>query len=80
MPTGAQKSNPTWKVEMKALSGFDQFQIWLMEMEDAIARFTASVPSDVRQQLDGTDASLNALEQWFLSNYASPAHAVSKSQ
>jgi hypothetical protein len=80
MPTGAQKSNPTWKVEMNDSSGFDQFQIWLTEMDDAIARFTASVPSDVRQKLDGTDASLNALEQWLLSNYASPAQAVSKSQ
>jgi hypothetical protein len=65
---------------MSELSPFDQFQIWLMEMDEAIARFTASVPSELRQKLDGTETSVNILEQWVLSNYASPAEAASMSQ
>lgn len=60
---------------MNDVSSRDKFQLWLMDMDTAIERFVESAPSNVQQQLDGSDGSLVALEQWVLASYESPAHA-----
>jgi hypothetical protein len=51
----------------------DQFQTWLTHMDDAIEAFVASAEEPLRRQLDGTPASLDKLEAWLLSRYASVA-------
>jgi hypothetical protein len=46
------------------------FENWLAEMDDALDRFLASLPGDVRSRLDYSPQSLPALEEWLLSRYA----------
>jgi hypothetical protein len=47
----------------------DNFEIWLMDMDDAIDRLLDQVPSDVQAQLDFSPASLDVLEAWLLQRY-----------
>ncbi len=42
-------------------------------MDDAIEAFVTSAPEPLRQQLDGTPASLDKLEAWLLTRYAGVA-------
>jgi hypothetical protein len=48
----------------------DQFQHWLIEMDDAIARFLATLPEDDARKLDFSAASLKAIEALALQAYA----------
>ena len=48
----------------------DQFQHWLMDMDDTIARFLAKMPDDDARQLDFSAQSLNAIEAIALRVYA----------
>lgn len=48
----------------------DQFQVWLMDMSDAIERFRQSVPTDIAASLDFSPESLNSIEEFALSNYS----------
>lgn len=57
---------------MEAISRAEKFQYWLAEMDEAIERFVCSAPPDVRQQLDGSDESLGAVERWLLVRYSGP--------
>jgi hypothetical protein len=50
----------------------DQFQVWLIEMDNALQRFGASAPPDLACKLDLTPESLDAVEAWALSWYQSP--------
>ena len=61
---------------MSDYSSDDRFQFWLMDMDDAIDRFVQSAPQDVRQRLDHSAESLDALEEWVLAKYKSPADAL----
>jgi hypothetical protein len=47
----------------------DQFQFWLMDMEDAIERFRQSVPDSVSIHLDFSPSSLDILEKFILDKY-----------
>jgi hypothetical protein len=47
----------------------DQFQMWLMDMSDAIDRFRQSLPESVRTQMDMSPESLNVLEALVLERY-----------
>lgn len=53
----------------------DQFQVWLMDMSDAIDRFVQSVPEDVRPRLDYSPESLDLVEAHALAAYPSVAAA-----
>ena len=46
-----------------------EFQDWLAHMEDALEEFLARLPIEVRERLDGSPASLGALEAWLLKRY-----------
>jgi hypothetical protein len=48
------------------------FQYWLSEMDDALARFLEGIDEPVRSQLDLSPESLDALETWVLKRYKSP--------
>jgi hypothetical protein len=50
---------------------YDQFQIWLMDMEDAIERFRLSIPADMNERLDFSSDSLNSIEMFILDTYKS---------
>jgi len=47
----------------------DQFQVWLMDMSDAIERFRQSVPFGMAARLDFSPESLDVIEQFVLTNY-----------
>lgn len=47
----------------------EQFEIWLADMDDALDRFFATLPPDLRSKLDYSPASLDALEAWILERY-----------
>jgi len=48
----------------------DQFQMWLMDMDEAIERFRHSVSEDVATALDFTPESLKTLESIVLAKYS----------
>lgn len=47
----------------------DQFQVWLMNMNDAIDSFRQSIPTEVAARLDFSADSLSSIEGLALSNY-----------
>lgn len=49
----------------------DQFQVWLMDMGDAIERFRASLPQNTSMQLDFSPESLSVAESFALERYSS---------
>ncbi len=49
----------------------DQFQMWLMDMDEAIERLRHSVSEDVAKALDFTPESLITLESVVLAKYSS---------
>lgn len=51
----------------------DGFQLWLMDMDDAIDRFVQLAPEAVRPGLDLSAASLDALEALVLSRFKTTA-------
>jgi hypothetical protein len=46
----------------------DRFELWLMDMDDALERFMDQVP-EVREKLDYSAESLDVLEKWLLERY-----------
>jgi hypothetical protein len=58
----------------------ERFQYWLAHMDDALDAFVASAPLPLRTQLDGSAASLDALEDWLLSRYAGIAETRDESE
>ena len=48
----------------------EQFEYWLADMDDALERFFATLPDEVRNQLDYSPQSLDVLEKWLLSKYS----------
>jgi hypothetical protein len=50
---------------------YDQFQIWVIDMDDAIERFLGTLSSDIRGYLDFSPESLSVLETWLLKKYSS---------
>ncbi|TWB22779.1 hypothetical protein FBZ89_103409 [Nitrospirillum amazonense] len=48
----------------------DQFQVWLMDMEDAIGRFLQSIPTETAARLDYSPESLDVIERHALGTYA----------
>ncbi len=56
----------------KVRSTPDDFQYWLMDMDDALDRFKAQFPKEVKKQLDFSPASLDVLEALILDKYPDP--------
>jgi len=48
----------------------EQFQVWLIHMDDAIEAFSKYLPQDVSAKLDYSPESLDALEGWLLNRYS----------
>jgi len=55
--------------QLKEMNFEEQFQDWLAHMDDALEEFLARLPIEVRERLDGSPASLGALEAWLLKRY-----------
>lgn len=58
----------------------DQFQMWLMDMTDAITRFRQSVPDNIGARLDFSPNSLAAIEEFALATYPTVADAKKKTE
>jgi hypothetical protein len=58
----------------------DDFEGWLMFMDDTIQQLFDELPQDVSQRLDFTPESLETLEKWLLSKYPSPAAILQPSE
>ena len=58
----------------------DNFQFWLMDMHDALVRMKQSVPKEISDQLNYSIESLDVLEQWILSDYASVDQILATSE
>ena len=65
---------------MREQTDHDQFQIWLMEMDNSIDQLKASLPATSRSALDGSDASLDAVESLVLQRYADPQALLQSSE
>jgi hypothetical protein len=60
------------RLRVSNISSRDQFECWLMEMDNAIDKFIDSAPSEFQEKLDDSDESLGVVERWLLSRYSSP--------
>jgi hypothetical protein len=58
----------------------DDFESWLVDMDDAIERFVDGLPQEVAQRLDFTPGSLDALEKWILGRYESTDQMLAASE
>ncbi|UYY57229.1 hypothetical protein [Sphingomonas sp. S2-65] len=65
---------------MDEVSDEDKFEYWLMDMDDAIARFSQLVPQDVAKSLNFEADSLPVLEGWLLDRYPDVASARAPSE
>lgn len=48
----------------------EKFQYWLFNMDDALERFLVTLPEETRARLDYSPDSLDVLEAWLLTRYA----------
>jgi hypothetical protein len=58
----------------------DQFQVWVIHMDDAMAEFMQTLPVELQEKLNHSVASLDALEAWLLARYDSIEHSKPKSE
>jgi hypothetical protein len=49
----------------------EDFEHWLVAMDDVLDEFMARLPEDLRQKLDYSPESLDAIEDWLLQSYES---------
>ena len=55
----------------KAIITRDDFECWLMEMDNSIGAFSTALPQNLKGQLDYSKHSLEVVEQWLLHKYSS---------
>ncbi len=48
----------------------DDFEFWIIHMDDALDEFFDQLPQDVRRNLDYSPRSLDVLERWLLDHYS----------
>ncbi|BEU95396.1 hypothetical protein ACDW_11010 [Acidovorax sp. DW039] len=58
----------------------NQFQIWLMDMDEAIERFQRLLPSELQGQLDYSPESLGVVESFGLAKYSTVGQALEQSE
>src|SRR5579859_1993494 len=63
-----------------ALVTRDDFDMWIMHMDDALAEFFDRLPEGVRERLDYSAQSLDALEGWLLEQYSAPRDLMAPSE
>ncbi len=56
-------------MSQKLLEAEDDFEWWVMDMDDALDRFLDSLPPEIQESLDFSPRSLNVLEAWLLATY-----------
>ena len=61
---------PHRNMRLPLLRTREQFEYWLFDMDDALEYFLASLPEEVRAQLDYSLDSLDVLEKWLLERYS----------
>ena len=54
----------------------DRFEIWLMEMDDAIQRFIDVNAEAKASEFNFTSESLSVIEKWLLDRYAGPGEIM----
>ena len=59
---------------------FDQFQAWLMEMDDAIATYRRSLPKSLADKLDFSPDSLGVMEAHVLATYENVSQAKASTE
>lgn len=64
----------------QAITTRDDFEFWLVVMDDALERFLAVLPPQIREKLDYSPSSLDALETWILDRYPSPQAMLERDQ
>lgn len=63
-----------------ALVTRDDFDMWVFHMDDALAEFFERLPHGVRERLDYSPQSLDALEAWLLEQYPNPRALMQPSE
>jgi hypothetical protein len=58
-------------MEDQAKTNLDDFNYWVADMDDALARFFDTLPASLRSKLNYSPESLEALERWILARYPS---------
>jgi hypothetical protein len=58
----------------------EDFESWLVDMDDALERFLDALPGEVSERLDYSPASLDVLEGWILDRYQSTDHMLPSSE
>lgn len=58
----------------------EQFQYWLVDMDDAIERFISLFPQSEQVKLDFTRESLAIVEEWILARYSDMSEVLRKSE
>ena len=58
----------------------DDFEHWLIDMDDALERFMAGPAAAVQEQLDFSSRSLDVLEKWLLEKYPSTQSMLAPDQ
>lgn len=56
-------------MDSKVAASRDEFELWLFNMDDALASFLKTYLTKQMQSLDYSPGSLNILENWLLSRY-----------
>lgn len=49
----------------------DDFEFWLLDMDDQLESFALAVPANLRAKLDYSPRSLDELERWLIDRYSS---------
>ncbi|EGK12420.1 hypothetical protein ACFQ49_02080 [Kroppenstedtia eburnea] len=65
---------------MSSEEDFEDFQFWLMDMDDAIDRLFSLLPAEVENHLDYSATSLNYIESWILNKYPDTADIIKESE
>lgn len=55
----------------------ENFELWLFEMDDALERFVALVPTELNVKLDFSLDSLDAIESWLVERFSSHQELLS---
>lgn len=67
-------------VNRQALTTRDDFEYWIVDMDDALDRFMQILPEPLREKLDYSPASLDHLEAWILERYPNTTAMLENSQ
>jgi hypothetical protein len=63
-----------------ALTTRDDFEYWIVDMDDALNRFMQILPEPLREKLNYSPASLDYLEAWILDCYPNTSAMLENSQ